>query len=93
MACEHCTDPDGECCFPVYGVGPHRHQGLTGEPGSWIGSTVMLPKEEWPENYQEDADCPGMGVWWCPHCGEGKPSNVEFRGGSAFRRRSPGTQG
>lgn len=68
MACEHCTDPDGESCYPMYGVGPHRHEGA-----SIIGSTVLLPKEAWPENYQEDADCPGLGVWWCAHCGDGKP--------------------
>ncbi len=24
---------------------------------------------------KEDVDCPGMGVWWCPHCGEGNPDN------------------
>lgn len=37
MSCEKCTDPDGEACFPVYGLGPHKHVGE-----SFIGSTVML---------------------------------------------------
>lgn len=73
MSCEYCTDPDGEPCFPMYGMGPHKHVGLTDDPRSFIGSTAHLPKEEWPSNYQEDPECPGMGVWWCEHCGEGKP--------------------
>jgi hypothetical protein len=38
-----------------------------------IGSTVPLPAEKWPDGYTEDPDCPGMGVWWCQHCGAGKP--------------------
>lgn len=71
MSCKHCTDPGGEACFPVYGIGPHRHEGE-----HWIGSTVMLDKAEWPTNYREDKDCPGMGVWWCPKCGEGKPDDA-----------------
>jgi hypothetical protein len=45
-----------------------------------IGSTVPLPAEQWPDGYTEDPDCPGMGTWWCPHCGSGKPPNVEFSG-------------
>jgi hypothetical protein len=67
MACEHCTDPDGASCVPYYGLGPHRHEGA-----SIIGSTVMEPPENWPTNYREDPGCPGMGVWWCGQCGEGK---------------------
>ena len=76
MACEHCVDPDGVCCFPMYGVGPHKHVGVTTESGSWIGSTMELPKTDWPANYAEDPDCPGLGTWWCPHCGDGKPFNA-----------------
>lgn len=70
MSCEYCTDPDGAPCFPIYGVGPHRHQG-----DSWIGSTVMLDKSEWPDNYREDPDCPGCGVYWRPQCGDGNPND------------------
>jgi hypothetical protein len=80
MACEHCTDPDGDCCYPIYGVGPHTHVGVTSDPTSWIGSTVALPQEQWPDNYQDDPDCLGFGTWRCPKCGEGKPSNAEFGG-------------
>jgi hypothetical protein len=68
MSCTYCTDPDGVACFPIYGLGPHRHEGE-----NWIGSTVMLPKEEWPTNYLEKPEGSGQGVWWCEHCGDGKP--------------------
>ncbi len=78
MGCEYCTDHDGAACYPVYGLGPHTHAGN----GNWIRSTTMLPQTNWPTNYSEDPDCPGMGVWWCKHCGEGKP-NDELKGPTA----------
>lgn len=90
MACEHCVDPDGVCCFPMYGVGPHKHVGVTTAPGSWIGCTIELPKTDWPKNYEEDPDCPGLGTWWCPHCGDGKPFNAESNGGASHPTRTPG---
>jgi hypothetical protein len=71
MSCQYCTDPDGSPCYPMYGVGPHTC--FYKIPGAKIGQSVPLPKEEWPENYQEDPDDPGMGTYWCQHCGEGKP--------------------
>lgn len=71
MSCEHCTDPDGVSCFPIYGVGPHIHEGRNGNP--LLGRTIPLPPDEWPDNYRESKDDPGHGVWWCPHCGDGKP--------------------
>lgn len=58
--CKTCGD--GEF-LPIYGVGPHRHEG-----DSFIGSTVHLPQEEWPANYKEDPDAPGCGTWTCPDC-------------------------
>jgi hypothetical protein len=72
MSCEFCTDPDGAACFPVYGLAPHRHVGT-----SMIGSTVTLPQKEWPANFTEDPECPGMGVWSCPNCGAGKHDDKE----------------
>ena len=55
--------------YPYFGVGPHVHVGLTSDPSSIIGSTRMLPREEWPDNFEE---CPaegwaGLGMWYCPH--------------------------
>ena len=31
----------------------------------------------WPENYSEDPEFPGFGIWWCPHCGDGKPADSQ----------------
>lgn len=72
MTCEFCIDPDGEPCFPIYGVAPHSHDLSNGI----IGSTKILPKEQWPSNFLEDKDEPGLGIYWCPKCGEGKPENA-----------------
>ena len=55
--------------MPCYGVGPHRH-GINFK-------TIPLEKPEWPDAYREDPDCPGMGVYWCHACGEGKPDDIE----------------
>ena len=68
MSCAQCTDPDGNCCFPVYGLGPHTHA-----PGPILGSTRMLTQGAGP-GFSPDPDEPGMGTWWCPHCGEGNPA-------------------
>lgn len=51
--------------YPNYGIAPHKHD-LSG--GSFIGSTRTLPKEEWPPNFFEDPDEPGLGVYECPEC-------------------------
>lgn len=74
MSCEHCTDPEGDACYPQYGVGPHIcfHQ----IPGARIGQSQPLPREQWPANYLENPDEPGCGVWWCPKCGEGQPQGI-----------------
>jgi hypothetical protein len=61
---------DKQCeLYPIYGVGPHVHEGLTSDPMSMIGSTRFLPREEWPDNFVEDSDpkWAGIGTWYCPH--------------------------
>lgn len=68
MSCKHCTDQDGAPCYPVYGVAPHRHDDS--------GATVLLPRSEWPSNFSEDAGHAGLGTWWCPRCGDGKPASL-----------------
>lgn len=67
MTCEFCTDENGECWAPMYGLGPHTHR-----PGDMIGSTVLAPQQEAP-GFTPDPKEPGMGTWWCSHCMEGKP--------------------
>lgn len=86
MSCEYCTDPDGAPCFPIYGVGPHTHAGIAGNP--LLGETIPLPREEWPENYRENPNEPGHGVWWCPHCGDGKPDDLPANAGNEGRREA-----
>jgi hypothetical protein len=73
MSCEHCTDPGGLPCFPSYGVAPHVC--FYKIPGAVMGQSQVLPRDEWPDNFQEDADSPGMGTYWCPYCGDGKPDD------------------
>lgn len=75
MPCEYCIDPDGAPCFPMYGIGPRTHAGSGGNP--LLGRTIMSPREDWPENYRENPNEPGFGVWWCPHCGHGKPDDQD----------------
>lgn len=72
--CEMCDDGDGFCVFPYYGVAPHTHQfNDTTHPTDWLGSTRVLPKDQWGKNFREDPECPGQGVYMrCPGCGNGE---------------------
>lgn len=81
MPCEMCLDPDGEPGYPQYGVGPHICFHMI--PGAVIGQSKPLPPDQWPANYREDPESPGMGVYWCPNCGHGKPAEL----GSAMGER------
>ena len=66
--CDHCDDGDGHSVFPYYGVAPHTHA-----QGPMIGSTRLLPREQWGDNFREDPECPGQGVYLrCPQCGRGE---------------------
>lgn len=49
-----------------YGVAPHRHD--MQKTGSIIGSTVLLPKEEWPHNFRPDREDPSCGTYFCELC-------------------------
>jgi hypothetical protein len=65
--CEYCNDGEGHCIFPYYGVAPHTHA-----QGPVIGGTQIKPREQWPENFEEDSDCEGCGTYtYCPRCGAG----------------------
>jgi len=75
--CDMCDDGDGHCVFPYYGVAPHTHALPTPtHPTDWLGSTQLLPRDHWGNNFREDPESPGQGVYMrCAHCGRGeKPS-------------------
>jgi hypothetical protein len=72
MSCDQCTDPDGESCFPMYGHGPHTH-----EAGLILGSTQIVLTEQVAPGFTPDPAEDGMGWWWCPSCGDGKPDEVQ----------------
>ena len=63
MSFEHCTDPDGAPYFPQYGLAPHLH----------THDGVVFSLENAAGFTPEDED-PTHGTWWCPHCGDGRPS-------------------
>jgi len=51
MKCTLCADGSA---MPSYGVAPHRHNmKLT---GSVIGSTEVLPQDNWPDNFEPDLE-------------------------------------
>lgn len=72
--CDHCDDGDGHSVFPYYGMAPHTHALPTPtHPTDWIGSTRLLPREQWSDNFREDPECEGHGVYMrCPKCGRGE---------------------
>jgi hypothetical protein len=74
QCCEHCDDGDGFSVFPYYGPAPHTHDTSKG----WIGSTRFLPRDQWGDNFREDPDCEGYGIYMrCPHCDRGEQPNTE----------------
>jgi hypothetical protein len=69
MPCMYCEELDGKCCYPYYGLAPHTHD--LKKTGTFLFSTVLDPKETWPDNFKEDKDAPGCGVYThCPECGD-----------------------
>lgn len=63
--CKYCDDGDGDCIYPYYGNAPHSHDEK--------GRVVTLPKDQWGDNFREDPDCEGCGVFMrCPECGSGE---------------------
>lgn len=61
--CKTCCD--GEY-YSYYGLAPHKHN--LNKTGSIIGSTEIEPDDKWPDNFSEDPDAPGCGVYSCPEC-------------------------
>ncbi len=73
LCCPECDDGDGNCVFPYYGVAPHTHAlPAPTHPTDWIGSTRLLPRDKWGNNFREDEDSPGQGTYLrCGTCGRG----------------------
>ncbi|GGO89217.1 hypothetical protein GCM10011348_46450 [Marinobacterium nitratireducens] len=78
--CEHCNDGDGNCAYPYYGVAPHEcFWKKTGGFNNPLGTSTLLPREEWPENFSEDPEAPGCGIY--THCTEcGRPNETPATG-------------
>lgn len=71
--CESCSMGDEGCVFPLYGLAPHDHNtAKTG--GTFIGSTELHGRESWPENFSEDPEADGCGVYeYCIKCKAADP--------------------
>lgn len=83
--CPQCDDGEGVCVFPYYGVAPHTHEtsdfNVVTHPSDWIGSTRMLPREQWPANFRPDDDSDECGMYThCLHCGA---PNVRVEAGTS----------
>ena len=73
--CKKCADG---YFYPQYGLAPHIH---VGEDHVIFGSTRILPRDRWPENFVEDKDDPGCGIYYCPNksCRNSKEKQLRER--------------
>lgn len=68
------TDEYDDGCWCHYGHGPGVKCGFmqtvegSSPPGVLLPPTAPAPREEWPANFREDPECPGLGVWTCDAC-------------------------
>jgi hypothetical protein len=68
MGCKYCTDEDGQCCFPYYGLRPHTHD--LSKTGSFLDSTVIDEEAPLPDNFEIDPEDSNAGTYThCPKCG------------------------
>jgi len=65
--CEFCIDPDGNLCFPSFGIAPH----VPTEPNGIRGHQFVEPRPE--DGFIPDPDDSTVGIYYCTHCGCGKP--------------------
>lgn len=70
-------EPEAELddgCWCHYGHGPGVKcsfmQAVEGSiPADVLAwPTAPSPREEWPPNFREDPECPGLGTWICDRC-------------------------
>jgi hypothetical protein len=66
-----------ECDFyPHYGMAPHNHD--LKKTGSVIGSTVLISRDKWPDNFLPDEEVKGaQGAYYCPECMKGYKEDKE----------------
>lgn len=78
FCCSSCDDGEGECAYPYYGVAPHEcYYKKRGGFDNPLGTSTLEPKSKWPDNFVEDSQAPGCGVY--THCQEcGRPNNREL---------------
>jgi len=78
LCCNSCDDGTGNCAYPYYGVAPHEC--YYKKPGGFnnpLGTSTIEPVEDWLENFVEDSEAEGCGVY--THCLEcGRPNNYEL---------------
>jgi len=68
--CEFCIDPDGNLCFPSFGIAPHVPTELNGIRGHQF----VEPRPE--DGFIPDPDDSTVGIYYCTHCGCGKPEEL-----------------
>ena len=82
MICDKCQQQMkemGEYMYPIYGLAPHHHN--LKKTGSIIGSTEIFQKDKWPDNFIEDPEALGCGVYYCPDhkCNNGKEKAMAIK--------------
>lgn len=63
--CFECDDGDGVSIFPYYGLAPHTHEPAV----PLVGSTRILPRDQWPANFEPDSEDASTGSYlYCLNC-------------------------
>jgi hypothetical protein len=62
---------EADCpAYPYYGQALHRHFiDLSARGLAW--SSCSVPRDQWPDNFVEDPESPGLGAYYCPTCRRG----------------------
>ena len=57
------------CCGEAtwYGLAPHSHNRQSMQ-GGFIGTTEFIDKKDYPDNFSEDPEEAGAGIWSCENC-------------------------
>ena len=65
--CDYCLDPNGDNCYPWYGLRPHSHDLSV---GGFLGSTVIDKSLLLPPHFKPDLENDNFGTYThCPKCG------------------------